>query len=173
MALQGPLGYQPNIGRMRPSDADRRRAVDVLASAFAEGRLDGEQHRHRIEKALKAGSYQELSDLTSDLPVGPLPIPGQSWPAALPYGYGPSQPYRPASQVDGCAVASLVLALMSPFAFFLVGLPSVAAIVTGHIALARADERGSGSKGLAITGLVLGYLGTALALLFLVIAVVS
>ena len=173
MALQGPLGFQPNIASMRPSSADRNRAVDVLAAAFAEGRLDGGEHKRRVDAALCATSYQELGVLTGDLPSGPLPVPGQAWPA--PAGYAPAvpYPYQQRPPIDGCGVASMVLGLMTPFAWFLVGLPAVAAIITGHIALARTDRYSPSSRGLAIAGLVVGYLGTALAILLVVLAILG
>lgn len=185
MVVQGPLSFHANIGIMRPSDADRSRAVDVLAAAFSEGRLDGMEHRRRVELALSAKSYQELSDLVVDVPVGPLPIPGQAWPKPARHDYRPAlpsfpapqwpphqplaipyQPYRP-EPTDGCAVASMVLGLMSPVFFFLFGLPSVAAIIIGHIALARAGEYSSGSRGMAMVGTVLGYIGVACAIFIL------
>ena len=172
MALQGPLGFQPNIAGMRPSTADRSRAVDVLAAAFAEGRLDGSEHRRRVDAALRATSYQELSTLTGDLPSGPLPVPGQALPLPPGYGYGPSAPY-PQSTVDGCAVTSMVLGLITPIVFFLFGLPSLAAIVTGHIALARAGQYSSASRGMAIAGLVLGYLEALVTFLILLAIVVA
>lgn len=76
-----------------------------------------------------------------------------------------------AAFADGCAVAALVLSLVSPFLFFLFGLPSVAAIVTGHIAPARAGRHSPGSRGMAVAGLIFGYLGTALALFIVVLEV--
>lgn len=189
MVVQGPLGFQADIGRMRPSDADRSRAVDVLAAAFSEGRLDGTEHRRRVEIALRATSYQELSDLITDVPAGPLPIPGQAWPKPARYDHRPAlpsfpapqwpayrplsipyQPYQP-SPTDGCAVASLVLSLLSPFLFFLFGLPSVAAIITGHVALGRAGRYSSNSRGLAVVGTLLGYLGAVMAVLIVVLEV--
>lgn len=60
---------------MRPSDADRNRAVDVLAAAFTEGRLDGAEHRRRLGAVLQATSFARLRELTDDLPVGALPLP--------------------------------------------------------------------------------------------------
>lgn len=171
VALQGPLGFQPNIAGMRPSDADRSRAVDVLAAAFAEGRLDGGEHRRRVDLALRATSYQELSALTADLPSGPLPVPGQFLP--MPYGYGRPYPYPRSLPVDGCAVASLTLGVIAPFAWFLPGIPSLIAIVTGHVALARADNHASGSRGMAIAGLVLGYAEILIVLCVFVMIVLS
>ena len=172
VAIQGPLGFPPNIASMRPSDADRGRAVDVLAAAFAEGRLDGGEHRRRVAAALRATSYQELGTLTGDLPSGPLPVPGPAWPVPSGYGHGAPQPYPHVLPVDGCGVASMVLGLIAPFAWFLVGLPSVAAIITGHIALARAGRHSPTSHGMAITGLVLGYFEVLVAFLILLAIVV-
>ncbi len=50
---------------------------------------------------------------------------------------------------------------------------SVLAVVFGHIALAQIREHGQGGRGMAIAGLVLGYIGMALLALFVVVAFVS
>lgn len=60
--------------------------------------------------------------------------------------------------VSAWAIASLVFGVLGILTGVkLLGVLSVAAIVTGHIALSRA-KRGQGGRGLAITGLILGYL---------------
>jgi uncharacterized membrane protein len=48
---------------------------------------------------------------------------------------------------------------------------SILAIVFGHIALVQTRERGQGGRGLAIAGLVLGYIGVGLLVLFIVLGV--
>ncbi|MEZ0115220.1 hypothetical protein ABH920_009255 [Catenulispora sp. EB89] len=53
---------------MRASDADRDRVADALREAYAEGRLDVEEHNERIDLAYKAKTLGELSPLLSDLP---------------------------------------------------------------------------------------------------------
>jgi hypothetical protein len=57
-----------------------------------------------------------------------------------------------------CGIAALV-----GFGFFL--LPQIAAVILGHMALAREP----GGRGMAIAGLVLGYVGVALTILVIVI----
>jgi hypothetical protein len=66
----------------------------------------------------------------------------------------------PKNTVSGLAVFSFVLGLLSFVALFLTAIP---AIITGHMALKRLKwHRG---KGLAIAGLVLGYVMTAVSII--------
>jgi hypothetical protein len=58
--------------RTRVSDASRERAIDVLKSAFAEGRLTREAHAERVERAYGSRAYAELAAVSGDLPAGPL-----------------------------------------------------------------------------------------------------
>ncbi|WP_323747421.1 DUF1707 SHOCT-like domain-containing protein [Catenulispora rubra] len=53
---------------MRASDADRDHVAEALREAYAEGRLDVEEHNERIDLAYKAKTLGELSPLLSDLP---------------------------------------------------------------------------------------------------------
>ena len=65
--------------------------------------------------------------------------------------------YQPRGPAPGSAVAALVLGLLVPILFIITGIP---AIICGHLAL-RAIKRSDfpiGGKGMAITGMVLGYL---------------
>ena len=84
--------------------------------------------------------------------------------AAPAYGapaYG-GQAYTPApSRTDGLAIASLVAGLV-----WAGGLGSIAAIITGHMSRGKAKKEGRQPSGMALAGLILGYLGAA----FLVIA---
>ncbi|WP_443034507.1 DUF1707 SHOCT-like domain-containing protein [Streptomyces sp. BE303] len=54
---------------MRASDADRERVAELLRDAYAEGRLDVDEHAERIEAAYSAKTLGELVPLTRDLPV--------------------------------------------------------------------------------------------------------
>ncbi|MFL6113706.1 MAG: DUF1707 domain-containing protein [Catenulispora sp.] len=68
-------------GTMRASDADRDRVADALRDAYAEGRLDVDEHNERIDRAYQAKTLGELAPLLSDLPqrhtvVGPAPVSG-------------------------------------------------------------------------------------------------
>jgi hypothetical protein len=61
------------------------------------------------------------------------------------------QPYVAGPKTNVLAIISLVTGILWL---------SIAAIITGHIALSQINKRGEGGKVLAIIGLVLGYLGS-------------
>ena len=68
-------------GGLRASDADRDKVAEVLHTAFAEGRLDTEEHSERLEAAIRAKTFEDLFPLTADLvPVSPV---GQSDPTPV------------------------------------------------------------------------------------------
>jgi hypothetical protein len=105
----GGLPAQPTadqIATMRASHADRERTVDVLKSAFAEGRLTSEEYNERVDRIYRAQTYGELAGIVHDLPSGPMPTPylapGPIVPAAFggyPVPYQPyPQPYGPPQQ---------------------------------------------------------------------------
>ncbi|MFD8011643.1 DUF1707 domain-containing protein [Streptomyces sp. NPDC058955] len=62
------------LPEMRVSDRERDAAVDILAAALAEGRLQPDEHAARVEAALAARTAGELDVLTADLPA---PAPGR------------------------------------------------------------------------------------------------
>jgi len=89
-------------------------------------------------------------------PVAPYAIPV----AVAPYGY-----YQPAPPTNGMAIASLVVSLTVPF------LGPILAVVFGHIALSQIQRRGDGGRGMAIAGLVIGYIGIALVVVYFIAVV--
>ena len=52
----------------RASDADRDAAAALLGAAFAEGRLTAEEHGERLSAAYAARTWQQLRQLSADLP---------------------------------------------------------------------------------------------------------
>ena len=62
--------------QMRASDADRDAAAAVLGAAFAEGRLTADEHVERLRAAYAARNWQQLQQLTADLP-GPAGTTGR------------------------------------------------------------------------------------------------
>jgi len=80
-----------------------------------------------------------------------------------------SGPVAP-EKTSGLAIASLIFGLL--FLFFPL---SIVAIVFGHISLSQIKKSAGrlGGKGLAIAGLVLGYLGIAMIPLILIIAAIA
>jgi hypothetical protein len=63
----------PTMGgpAMRVSDADRDATAGLLNAAFAEGRLTVDEHGPRLEAAYAARTWQQLHQLTADLPAPP------------------------------------------------------------------------------------------------------
>jgi hypothetical protein len=60
----------------------------------------------------------------------------------------------PSARTEPLAIWSLVLSILG----FLCGLSAIGGIVCGHLALGAIRRNGTGGKGLAIAGLVIGYL---------------
>lgn len=94
--------------------------------------------------------------------------PGYPAPSyAQPYG----QPYPAPLKSNGLAITALICGiagvLLCWLAYIVIPfLASVTAIITGHMALGKIKRDAAlGGKGLAITGLVLGYVGAVLNLL--------
>jgi hypothetical protein len=63
------------------SDADRDTAADLLNTALAEGRLTADEYDQRLNAAYAARTWQQLRQLTEDLPAPPAaameqPAPG-------------------------------------------------------------------------------------------------
>lgn len=114
--------------------------------------------------------------------IVPPPIPGKPAapattpaPASMPTSFrgetaaASGTPAGP-PQTNGLAVTSMVLGLAGLLAGCLTGLP---AVICGHIALGQIKRSAGalGGRGMAVTGLVLGYLWIALGLLILPAAI--
>ncbi len=98
--------------------------------------------------------------------------PQQPAPPQYPYGsdapagaYGANAgPGAPApQQTNTLAVLSLILGI----------LVAPAGIITGHLALSKIKRTGEAGRGLALAGTIIGYVGTALAVLALVITLIA
>jgi hypothetical protein len=135
---------------MRSSAVEREHAIDVLKTAFAEGRLTKQEYEDRVGLALSPLTYADLAALTSDLPAGHLGPLRTSLPGHLP----PPAP-RPLNRM---AVASFVTALLP-------GVPLLP-ILLGLIAHGQIQERGERGGGLATAGIMIGAL---VGLMFIVI----
>lgn len=72
--------------------------------------------------------------------------------------------YHPAPPTNGLAVAALVLGII-----WIYWLGSILAVIFGHVALRQIQAHHEGGKGLAVAGLVLGYVGLGVLALVLVI----
>lgn len=90
------------------------------------------------------------------------PPPGQQQyygpqPPYPPY-QGSYSPYPPAPPTSGLAIASLVCGVGG----FVVGLSFIPAIICGHLARRQIRQTGEQGAGLALAGLILGYVGIVL-----------
>jgi Domain of unknown function (DUF4190)/DUF1707 SHOCT-like domain len=139
-------------GQMRAADADRDRAVSYLTTAYTEGRLAKDEYDARLETALSARTYADLDQVVNDLPgarVGPVPRRGPT-------------------PTNGLAIASLACGL-AQFAFG--PLPTIPAIVLGHMARHQIKRTGEQGAGMALAGLLLGWAAVVLGVLAIVLGI--
>ena len=101
-------------------------------------------------------------------PPPPYGAPQQPYGAAQqPYQYGPN---RPVAATNGLAVASLVLGIIT-----LCGIGSILAVIFGYVGKGQIDRSGGtqSGRGLAIAGIVLGWIGIGFIVLFIVLAIIG
>ena len=111
----------------------------------------------------------------------PLPPPVYPAPTGYPYpppnypGYGgypadPYDPYRPTKPpgTNGKAIASLVTSLAG---LMLCGLPSIAGIILGIVAMRETKRTGQDGFGLAVAGVAVGAVVVALVVLYFVFVI--
>ena len=92
----------------------------------------------------------------------PPGYPGYPPPGYPPYGYP-----QPTQGTNGFAIASLVLGCL----IWIEGFTGILAVVFGHVALSQIKKTNQGGRGLAIAGLVLGYIGIAFLLVIIILFV--
>ncbi|MEU8298954.1 DUF4190 domain-containing protein [Micromonospora sp. NPDC048909] len=114
-------------------------------------------------------SYQPGYDPTRPQP--PISaVPASPYP---PFGYHPALPQVvvQAPPSSGTATASMVLGILGVLGgWCLFGLPCVLAVILGHVGLHETRHGTKSGRGMAVTGLILGYLfvGPMIALTVLV-----
>lgn len=108
--------------------------------------------------------YPQAGYPQAGYPQPGYPQPGYGTYAASGYGY----PAAPAN--NGLAVASLVLGIAGIFIVPIIG--SIAAVIMGHMARKQIRERGEGGDGMAVGGLVTGYVGAAIWLAIILFAII-
>jgi hypothetical protein len=140
------------FGQMRASDRDRDTANSLLQAAYAEGRLTKDEYDDRSGRALSAQTYGQLQVLTADLPGHALGAQQQM----------PLQ-YPVPRRTNGLAVASLACGIGQLLFWFVAAIP---AVVLGHMARRQIRQTGEDGDGMAVAGLVLGWIGIGLTVLF-------
>lgn len=100
----------------------------------------------------------------SQTPPPPPPAPGGP-PQQPQYGAPAPAQVPPAQRTNGLAVASLILGIL-----WLCWLGSILAVIFGHVALGQIKKSGNvqQGRGLAIAGLILGYIGIGILILSLI-----
>lgn len=102
----------------------------------------------------------------------------QNAPYATPQTYAGQPPYAGAAPTDGLSIASLVCGILATMSCVYGGLLGVPAIICGHISMKKINTSPVPvqGKGMAIAGLITGYLGILMSigmLVFVVIAVAN
>jgi hypothetical protein len=118
--------------------------------------------------------YPAASPYASAPPASSYPPPEAAYPATYatqpaPYGYGVgTYAYPPAPKTNGLAVASMICSLVGAiFSITLIlGPAAIAGVIMGHIAMKRLQSSGEGGRGMALTGVIVGWIGIGLFLLF-------
>jgi type IV pilus assembly protein PilA len=105
---------------------------------------------------------QPLSSAGARSAPGPTPVPGSS--------FATPPPVAGEAPTSGKAIASLICGI---FTFFFPA--AIAAIILGHLSLSEIRKSAGriGGQGIAITGLVLGYLGIVIIPFILIIAAIA
>ncbi|MGH7919427.1 MAG: DUF4190 domain-containing protein [Candidatus Dormibacteraceae bacterium] len=95
----------------------------------------------------------------------PAPDPGalRDYPSADAGGWAPAPASWARRPTNGMAVASLVLGIGSLTCAGI--LSAIPAVVLGHLARARIRQTAEGGEGLALAGLILGYVGIGITIL--------
>ena len=99
--------------RLRASDSDRDRVLDMLKTAFVQGRLTKDELDARVGQTLASRTWGDLTAVTADIPAWPLPQPVR-------------KPARPPSSPPGPAVVKAVAcAIIAMATVAIAGMPGM------------------------------------------------
>ncbi len=171
--LDFPLvGRNRSIRRNHPFPAISAMQIHIHHDGQQQGPLDLELVRSRLADGSLLGSdlawHEGMADwmpLSAVLAqaggaVPPPPMPGGALPIGQAAVYAGQRP-----QTSGLAIASMILGILS---LVMGGLTSLPAVICGHLSLSRMKKSAGAitGQGVAITGLVTGYIGLAVFALF-------
>lgn len=119
-----------------------------------------------------------------DAPSSPPPAPSASDADAPPYGqqngypqpYGqqgysaPAYGYTAAPRVNPLAIVALVSSLVGLFVIPVIG--QIVGIITGHISLKQVKTTGERGRGMALSGVLIGYISLGLGILLIVLTAI-
>lgn len=98
------------------------------------------------------------------------PYQGQQ-PAYQGQPYGGQPAYQGQNGAPGQRNTLALVSLILGIAGFVTGISALAAIVTGHIALSQIKKRGEEGRGMALAGLILGYVVVVLGIIAVILIV--
>lgn len=119
------------------------------------------------------GVRPEDGPFPASAPVPPVPPapPPPAYTYAPPPGFPPPPAYPVKAKTNGLALASMILGIVGiTVGLCLIFFPvmPILAVVFGHLGLSQTRSTGAPGRGYAIAGLVTGYIGIALAILWLI-----
>jgi hypothetical protein len=97
----------PGIGQFLASHADRNRVIDILRTAFVQGRLTRDELDARVARTCGARTYADLAAVTADIPPWPY--------VAQPHPPGRDQAGAAADQAPDKAATFLTLGALAGF----------------------------------------------------------
>jgi hypothetical protein len=124
-------------------------------------------HTWAVGQPWQSGDYYQQP--VSGYPVSPgyPQYPGYPVPYVQPAPVMPTGPVFQPLRTSGFAVASLVLSIVGlAFGCCSFGVPSLLAVIFGHIGLAQTRAGRMAGNGMAVAGLVMGYIFVVPAVLF-------
>jgi hypothetical protein len=105
---------------------------------------------------------------------GPAGQPGETWqpgqPGTTPYGQPSAPGWGQPRKTNGLAIAALVCGIGQLLLGILAGIPG---IILGFVALSQIRRTGDNGRGMAIAGIVLGFIGIALFVILIVAIAVA
>lgn len=156
-----PAGQQSEQPRFEQPDSSG-------SHAYGQTPYGQSQHEQTAygQPAHSQPAYGQPADPYGQTPSSyPQPYGQQYGQAPSPYGQPYGQPgYYGAPEPKGLSIASLCCGISVYIGFGFIILPQIAAVVLGHMALKKEPA----GKGMAIAGLVMGYVGIALTVIFLI-----
>lgn len=149
----------------RPADAPVDQPIYLDPDTHQQLYMDPVTGEFRYNPA--PGTQPPPSFATPSTPTGPPPYGPPQYPAP-PYPYTPypaSYGYPPPKTTSSLAVASMVTSIVGAATLFCWGLGAIVALVgaiLGHVARRRIRSSGEGGDGMALAGIIVGWIVLAL-----------
>ncbi|MDI6023274.1 DUF4190 domain-containing protein [Leucobacter sp. UT-8R-CII-1-4] len=113
-------------------------------------------------------SFQQQPEAPVQEPTAPPAYAAPAAPAAPVYQAAPAAPAASAP-TNTLAVISMISSIVGWFSF---GVLCIVGVVLGHMSLKQLKTSGEGGRGMAMTGLIVGYIGLAGWIIGLIIFVI-